>query len=144
MSVITYNFEPDLVIDPETKMPSFMYRPYLLVKLRNKKRVSSNFIKALVDSGSDYNVFPSSFATEIGIDYRKGVKHRTSSGIGPTSIYTYGNIVSIEADTKIFDVVIFFADEVTIPILGRHGFFNFFKDIKFNVKKKSFSINFLA
>ena len=56
-------------VDPETKRLDFMYRPYMCVKLQHKKHISSNFVKALVDSGSDYNVFPSSFATEIGIDF---------------------------------------------------------------------------
>lgn len=142
MSTKIYDFEPELVIDPETKRPNFMYRPYMFVKLQHKKHISSNFIKALVDSGSDYNVFPSSFATEIGIDYKKGDKYKTSSGIGPVTIYTYGHIVYIDCDIKRFDAVIFFADEVRIPILGRHGFFHCFKNIEFNVKEKRMRIKY--
>ncbi len=72
MQLLTYNFLPDLFRDPRTHKLGTIYRPYVLIKLGNKMNWSANFIKALVDSGADNNVFPASFATEIGIDYKKG------------------------------------------------------------------------
>ena len=142
MAFKIYPFEPDLAVNPKTKRMDFMYRPYIQIRLQYKKAITSNFIRALVDSGSDYNIFPSSFAKEIGIDYRKGIPHKASSGIGGISIYTYGAIASINTGIKTFDTVIFFADEVRVPILGRHGFFNFFKNIEFNTKGKKMLIKY--
>jgi len=72
MPIIKYDFLPDIFVHPNTKKLGTIYRPYILVKLGNKNKWSKNFIKTLIDSGADHNVFPSSFATEVGIDYKRG------------------------------------------------------------------------
>ena len=46
------------------KKLDFIYRPYVFIKLGNGNKWSKNFIRSLIDSGADYNVFPSAFAKD--------------------------------------------------------------------------------
>ena len=111
MPIIKYDFLPDIFFDPKVKKLKTIYRPYVLVKLGNKKKWSKNFIKALVDSGSDYNVFPSSFANEIGIDYEKG-EYQKIVGVGGLSVDSYMHFVKIKVENKEFETVIQFGNHI--------------------------------
>jgi len=141
MPVIQYKFEPEIFLDPKTKKLGSIYRPYVLIKIGNKNKWSANFIKALVDSGADSNVFPASFATEIGIDYKKG-EPKDILGVGGVGGRTYINHAKIQIENKQIDTIIQFGESVQIPLLGREGFFNYFDYIKFNTKRKTFEIKF--
>ena len=141
MPIIKYNFLPDIFFDPKAKKLKTIYRPYILVKLGNKNKWSKNFIKALIDSGSDYNVFPSSFANEIGIDYEKG-EYKKIVGVGGLSVDSYMHFVKIKVENKEFETVIQFGNHIQTPLLGREGFFNYFIYAKFNVKKRFLEIKY--
>lgn len=135
MPIIKYDFLPDIFFDPKVKKLKTMHRPYALVKLGHKNKWSKNFIKALVDSGADYNVFPSSFADEIGINYTKGEAQKIT-GVGGLSIDTYMHFVKIKVENKEFETVVQFGKDIQTPLLGREGFFNYFDYAKFNVKRR--------
>lgn len=133
------DFEPDLSFNRATQQWEFMYRPYLFVKLINRKRSSGNVIKTLVDSGSDHNIFPAEFATEIGLNYKKGTKRETTA-VNEYAFVVYGNRVKVEYDGKTFETIIYFGDNVKIPVLGRNGFFNYYRKVSFDVKNKVFEL----
>lgn len=135
MPVIKYPFQPDLFRDQKTKKLGAVYRPYILVKIGHDKKWSENFIRALADSGADTNVFPASFATEIGVDYKKG-QLRKIIGVGGQEVDSYINLVRLKTETKEFETVIEFGENIQIPLLGREGFFNYFSYVKFAVKKR--------
>lgn len=135
MPLLNYNFHPDIFRDQKIGKLGVVYRPYVLIKIGNGTRWSENFIRALVDSGADRNVFPALFATEIGIDYVNG-EQKKIVGVGKQDITSYTYIVKMKIDTKEFDTVIEFGESIQIPLLGREGFMNYFDYIKFNVKKK--------
>jgi hypothetical protein len=135
MPEIKINFDPDIALHPDTHQLEFKYRPYLQVKIGHNNKLTSNFIRALVDSGSDRNLFPSSFATEIGINWTTGDKHKIT-GIGGKTIYSYGHLVTVKVKKRKIETIVYFAREITIPLLGRDGFFNFFKTISFDTRNK--------
>lgn len=141
MPLIKYNFLPDIFTHPKTRKLGTIYRPYIPVKLGNGNKWSENFIKTLVDSGADHNVFPSSFAAEIGIDYTKG-EPRQIIGVGDLPINSYVNFAKIKVDNKEIETIIQFSDNIQIPLLGREGFFNYFDYIKFNTKRRFLEIKY--
>lgn len=142
MPLIKYQFQPDIFTDSKTGKLGVIYRPYVLIKLGKGNKWSINFIRALVDSGSDYNVFPASFATEIGINYKKG-EYRKITGVGKnSSIDSYLNLAKIKVENKEFESVIQFGEDIQTPLLGREGFFNYFDYVKFDVKRRFFEIKY--
>lgn len=134
-----FDFEPELSFNPHTNKIDYCYRPYLFIKLSHKRKSSANFIKTLVDSGSDRNTFPAEFAKEIGLDYKKGESRKITS-VNDSFTVVYGNRVKIEFDGKSIETVVYFGKSVKLPILGRDGFFNYFKKVSFDVKSKTFEL----
>lgn len=94
---------------------------------------------ALVDSGSDRNLFPSNIATEAGITLDKN-KARKIYGIGNSFTIVYPAKINIWIGIKKYETNVDFSLEQQIPLLGRNGFFNLFKSIKFDENKKFFYI----
>ena len=141
MPVIKYHFQTDLFRDQKTKKLGTVYRPYARVKLGYGKKWSEKFIRALIDSGADTNVFPASFATEIGIDYKKGTLKKIT-GIGGYEVESYINLVKLKIEDKQFETVIEFSESIQIPLLGREGFFNYFSYIKLRVKKRLLELKY--
>ena len=141
MSVITLDFQPDILISSQTKKLDFIYRPYVFIKLGNGNKWSKNFIRSLIDSGADYNVFPSAFAKEIGINYEAGQKHKTT-GVGGQLMTTYLHVVKIKVNSREIDTVVSFGKEIETPLLGRQGFFNYFDRITFIVKSKTLELEY--
>lgn len=134
-----FSFEPDLALDRVTGKWDFCYRPYIFVELMYKKRRSSYPLRALVDSGSDHNIFPSEFAREIGLDYKNEIKYKTTT-VNEYAFTVYGNRVKLVIRDTELETIIYFGDNVKIPILGRNGFFNYYKKVSFFVKNKTFEL----
>lgn len=141
MPVLTYEFLPDIFENPRTKKRGVIYRPYVLIKLGNGNKWNKNFIKALVDSGADTNLFPTEFAKEIGLNYKTGM-YRRILGIGKQEIESYINFVKLKIKTKELETVVQFSENVQTPLLGREGFFNYFERITFNVKKRFLELKY--
>lgn len=43
-------------------------------------------------------------------------------------------------DGGVIETVVYFGENVKLPILGRDGFFNYFRKVAFDVKDKTFEL----
>src|SRR3989344_2613290 len=90
-------------------------------------------IRALVDSGSDYNLFPGAICEALGIKIKKG-KLLPIYGIGmkePIPAYRHFGI-KIFMEGMNFDTFADFSLEHEVSILGQNGFFDKFEKITFD------------
>lgn len=110
--------------------PSFVARPLIDIQV-NYKHGQMIWLKALVDSGSDYNLFPADICKVLGINLKKGI---------PIKVKGIGDAPPIEA-YRHFGIKIFFegltlstfADFSLVhgqTILGQKGFFDLFEGIE--------------
>lgn len=106
-----------------------IFRPRIEIQIANKGLITNSF-EALVDSGSDTNLFPARIAESLGINLNNK-NFKTIYGIGTTSIKAYTKKVTLHLYKFHFETYVDFSYEQRTPILGRNGFFDLFKSIKF-------------
>ncbi|MCX6706290.1 MAG: hypothetical protein NTV24_04295 [Candidatus Woesebacteria bacterium] len=111
-----------------------VFRPTVPIVV-SSKGIPSWEIQALVDSGSDRNLFPAKLGELIGIDIKSGDK-RPIQGIGNSNIDAYTHKIKIHIAGYSFETEADFSYEQQSLLLGRDGFFNFFKKIEFKEKEK--------
>ena len=104
----------------------------ILVKSGTK---SSSLFQALIDSGSDRNLFPAEFGEQIGLKVKKGIR-APIDGIGGVRIQAYTHKVYISIENYEFLVSVDFSYEQEMPLLGRLGFFDQFRSIEFRERRK--------
>ena len=116
----------------------FVFRPVIPISLIYKKKPLR--YEALIDSGSDYTLFPSTLGKKLGINVESG-KRESVSGVSGSALNIYFHNVFIEIAGYKFKVYAGFAENINqnFAILGRNGVFNNFK-INFNLKKKEVEI----
>lgn len=141
MPLLLFDFEPDIYRDPLSNKFAFIYRPYLFVRLANKTKRSPNLIRALVDSGADNNVFPAAFAEEIGLSFKNGKVHKIY-GVGEYEITTFVHSVKLIVGKREIDTAVQFSELITTPLLGRLGFFAYYKRISFDLKQKKLELKY--
>lgn len=129
---VTYYPYPQ--VNPKTGKVSDVFRPTVPIKVSYGSKVTTPF-QALVDSGSDRNLFPSEIGKILGIPVKKGML-RPIFGIGKAKISAYTHKVLLNFEGWSFEVEVDFSDEQKIPLLGRFGFFDQFKRVLFREKKK--------
>lgn len=112
-----------------------VYRPYVRVMLCSGHNLFPHPFTCLVDSGSDSNLFPASVGELMGIKLTKG-KCVTIFGIGNSKITAYRHQLKIYLGSINFQADVDFASEQPVPLLGRNGFFDHFKTVKFNEEQK--------
>lgn len=100
-----------------------------------KHKLSRPF-DALVDSGSDRNLFPAEIGGIMGINFKKRSPNKLIMGIGKQAIEAFTERVSLYVGNNKFDVEVDFSYSQQIPLLGRNGFFDLFKQIIFREKDK--------
>lgn len=125
--------------DNNGKVTKIIERPYIPIKIVStvSHKRSQFFIDSLLDTGADNNLFPASFAEQIGIKVTKG-KQTVIRGIGNSQIHAYIHYVDIIVGNNIrFSTEIHFCNEQNTPLLGRHGFFDRFKQVIFDQEKSS-------
>lgn len=134
MSKITgYSYVLQVYQNSQTQQFTQVYLPMIPIKLSlNYKPISPQF-DALLDSGSDRNLFPMQLAKYLGIEFSK-LKSSKVYGIGKGYINAYPGKVNIWLGNKSYETEADFSLQQNIPILGRNGFFNLFKSIKFDEK----------
>lgn len=132
-----FTYFPYPQVDSITGKTSDIFRPTVPVQISLGSKITSPF-QALVDSGSDRNLFPASLGELIGIDI-KSVKLRPIIGIGKAKLIAYTHSATLHIERCNFEVEIDFSYEQEVPILGRNGFFNCFKRIDFSEKKRIIS-----
>lgn len=132
--VTGYSYIPQpFGIDSVTGRLIEIYRPMISIRISKEHGPISLPFDALIDSGSDRNLFPLRFATSIGIQFRK-IRPKQIIGIGKVVIDAYTAKINIWLGIKKYETEADFSPQQEIPLLGREGFFNLFKSIKFDEK----------
>lgn len=108
-------------------------RPYIPIRLSIHYSNPTNYIDAMVDSGSDRNLFPKQWGDIIGINFKK-IKSVKIGGIGGVEITAYSSKVNIWVNGKKYLTDADFSPQQQTPLLGRVGFFNLFKQVAFDEK----------
>ena len=130
-----FTYHPYVGEDLKTGELVEVYRPTVPIAISYKGNLSRLF-QSLVDSGSDRNLFPASLGESIGIDIKSGDK-RPIQGIGKHDIVAYTHKIKIYIERFDFATEVDFSFEHQAPILGRDGFFKFFKKVISREKEKS-------
>ena len=115
----------------------YILRPIIPVSLKNKQ--FSIRYEALVDSGSDFNIFPTEIAQRLNIDL-KNSQTIHFSGVEDSPIEGYIARVLLSINHENFKTNVVFADLPNASgILGQNGFFDIFS-VKFNLFKEEIEI----
>lgn len=136
MAIIKFNYFPTVFVDPYRKGHYYYdQRPYVPIRLSHAHKLSKIETLCLLDSGADRNLLPSSLGESVGIKIKQGrlVEHR---GIGGVSLLAYRHKVKLFVGTYSFAAEADFSKNQTVPLLGRGGFFAFFKAITFKERDK--------
>lgn len=136
---MVFQYLPNPQRDQNGRIIEDKYVPVAPLRIIYKHKVGRP-INALIDSGSDRNLFPAAYGELLGIPIRKG-KPIDITGIGNISIKTYRWEVKIFVGTTSFITAIDFSYEQQIPLLGRNGFFNKFSEVIFKEKRREVFLN---
>lgn len=143
LMLISFPYIPYPEKDIKTgKIIGEVYRPVIPIRIVYKHQFLPYLIDCLVDSGADRNLFPAIFGEMLKIKIKSG-KPRKISGIGESEIEAYAHEVTFlvgKLGTPKFKTTIDFAYEQKVALLGRNGFFNFFKHINFKEREKTLEL----
>lgn len=121
----------DAVPSPAFPRRKFYLRPIIPISIVNKNKAIR--YEALIDSGSDYNVFPAELCSYLGIDIKSGKQNPAKGVSGPAiNIYFHKLILSVAGIE--YKAEVGFTENMNQPtgLLGQIGFFD-----KFSVKFES-------
>lgn len=131
MPVIKYDYlgRPSLEINKLI----VIYRPIISVIISSGLRIYPYSVRCFVDSGSDFNLMPADIAEKMRVNIKKG-ERVTHMGIGNVGIVAYSHPVTLCVGKYKFKTNVHFSYDHKIPLLGRYGFFKFFRRVIFNEK----------
>jgi len=130
------SYHPYIEEDSKTRRKVEVFRPTVPIAISYQGKPSFDF-QALVDSGSDRNLFPAGLGESVGIAIKSG-RLRKIQGIGKDNlINAYTHKVKIIICSTIFDSEADFSYEQQYPLLGRDGFFSLFDKVGLREQKKS-------
>lgn len=125
-------------INSKGKETGEVARPVVQILINYRHGKMFGPVEALLDSGSDFNLFPADIAHALGINLKSGIV-KITEGIGRHRITTYRHSgIKIYIEGHSFDTSIDFSSDVTVPLLGQQGFFDKFKSIKFERPQEEF------
>ncbi len=131
-----FTYLPEPQTDPKTgKYLGDIFRPKVPVRISYKGGKYGLWWSSLVDSGSDRNLFPAEMGIQVGVNI-KSSKAVKITGIGKIEIMAYPHPIELQIGNCSFHTVADFCYEQEVPLLGRFGFFNFFKHIDFRDREK--------
>ena len=133
MASLGFSYLPRPIINPETKKREEVFTPYVSIMLSANHGNPTSLIDALVDSGSDRNLFPKQLGELLGISFKK-IKPKIIHGIGGITIKAYSSKLNIWVNNKKYATEADFSLEQQTLLLGRQGFFNLFKKVIFDEK----------
>lgn len=134
MSKVTgYSYVPQIYQNSQTHQFTQIYLPMISIRVSLSDKLISPQFDALLDSGSDRNLFPMQLAKYLGVKFSKAQPNKVY-GIGQGSIDVYTGKVNIWLGIKMYETEVDFSAQQNIPILGRNGFFSLFESIKFSEK----------
>lgn len=112
---------------PATKKKRIIYRPIIPVFLiYNKKLVGYH---ALIDSGSDHNIFDAIIAEILGVRITSGHK-RQIRGIGSEKLKGYEHNIDLKVAGDQYRTKVIFSKQIPLNsfgVLGNQGFFDHYK-----------------
>lgn len=115
----------------------YILRPIIPVSLNNQS--SSIRYEALIDSGSDFNIFPTEIAARLSIDL-KNSKMIHFSGVEDLSVEGHVAGILLNINHQNFKTNIVFADLPSATgILGQNGFFDIFT-VKFDLSNEEIEV----
>lgn len=139
--VLGYSYVPFPLQDILTgKILEEFFRPMIPIKLSHGSKITSP-LDALIDSGSDRNLFPAFWGELLGLDFKK-MPVVYMAGIGKSEVIAYRGKIDIWVGDKKLETEADFCCEQPVPILGRKGFFNFFKSITFKDSERFVYLEF--
>ena len=137
MSLKKFYYTKLPILDSRGKKAGEVARPIIEIIVKYARGEMIGPIAALIDSGADYNLFPSYMCQSLGINLKSGQKSSVI-GVSGDKIMTYRHFdmkIFVEGDS--FNTSIDFSDSYNeIPILGQQGFFDKFKSVKFSRSKE--------
>ncbi len=142
--VAEFRFTPEPHIDPTNrKVYRYVDRPYVRIRLEYGKNISATPVTCLIDSGCDFNLFPAHWGETLGIAIEDG-EPVNYMGIGNSGLkaYTHKVKIHIEGTAINFVTAIDFSKDQQTPLLGRSGFFGYFKKITFEEENNKFVLAF--
>ena len=113
-----------------------------IIEITLETRRGTAMYHCLVDSGADYCYFHADVANAMGIkDIKKGKLKPTTGIVKGAALEAYLHIISYKVGGWENKAEIAFSSELSVPygILGRNGFFDYFK-VEFNHPKKEIQL----
>ena len=135
MARLKFPYLPRIVINPRTNKQEEVFTPFVPIMVSTDHGNPTQLIDALVDSGSDRNLFPLQLGKLLGINFKK-IKPKIIYGIGNIKVEAFTSEVNIWLDNKKYPSEADFSFEQQVLLLGRYGFFNLFKSLAFNERVK--------
>jgi len=119
--------ELEVLPSPATKKKRVVNRPIIPVILIYRSSLVN--YQALIDTGSDYNVFEAGVSQLLGLRLTSGHK-RQITGIGGKEIKGYEHNVALRIAGKQYRTKVIFSSQIppySFGVLGNKGFFDHFK-----------------
>jgi len=120
------------------KLSTGHIRPIIPIELKRIKYF------VLVDSGSDLNIFHAEVGEALGIDIKSGEKQLVTGVVkGKLQAYYVHNVSIVVAGHQ-FEVRAGFMPKLSkygFGIAGQYGFFDLFRNIKFEKRKDRLELN---
>ena len=145
MSHLTIPYKKIQILAQGDTPAKTVYAPILRTTLYHKNDKRLFLVDCLVDSGSDFCIFPADTGELIGLDVYEG-KNVTTYGIGGKETLYFHNVkveVIIKDEPWIFECRAGFSTKLNakgIGFLGRDGFFDLFQEVSFSQKVKMFRL----
>ena len=133
-SKFSITYFPYPYFDSKAGVIKEVFKPTVPIRIGFNRKFTDWF-QALVDSGSDKNLFPAELGELVGIDI-KNVKVRPVYGIGGVKINSYTHKINLNIEKCNFETEVDFSYEQKFPLLGRFGFFDQFRSIEFREKQR--------
>jgi hypothetical protein len=130
-----FSFTDLAIQDPNGKAKMWITRSYIPIILGYNHKIPYKVpIACLLDSGCDHNLFPGPWAKLIGIKKLESGEKIDYTGIGSSGVVAYRHFVNlIIPNSKIsFKTQVDFSNDQQTPLLGRTGFFCYFKKVIFD------------
>src|SRR3989344_8347057 len=114
-------------------------RPFIPIKIKNPKNGKVVDCFALVDSGSDCNLFAPVLGEIIGVDIEKGIQRPISGVVAGERRGYFEHTLEFEVGGWTFPTMVGFMPGISSQagegVLGQSGFFDQFSFVKFDKRK---------
>lgn len=131
MAKLGYSYLPRPIINSQTVKIEEVFTPFVPIRVSLGHGSPSRIIDALVDSGSDMNLFPLGLGELLGINFKK-LTYKIIHGIGKAEVKAYTHKINVWLNNVKYETTADFCTNQQVLLLGRNGFFNLFKTLTFD------------